>query len=200
MIINPIIVCRDLLKQIKGGNMKLSFLFTMAIAANPSFAAQNIPTNYSMSCWDETFFHNRLEVQSQNNQIKFESTGQDLGVYANLINLPSKDMWGNLNVSFLVPTNNCKLSSVDSKILTCQVDQLSINVTGTIEMDTKIDETVELKSAVIQLRKVDELSIWGYNTSGYELVVAKHIRTTPSLTQRYFYGLEENETGKCKID
>jgi len=181
--------------------MKLSFLFTVILAANTSFAAQNIPTNYSMSCWDHTFAYNRLEIQSQNNQIKFESSGQDLGVYANLINLPSKDMWGNLNISFSVPTNDCKLSNADAKILTCQLDQLVITVTGTIDLDTNIDEKVDIKSAVIQLRKVDELAIWGNNTSGYELVVASnHIRTTPSLTQRYFYGLEENETGNCKIN
>jgi len=177
------------------------FLVLVTFITNAAFASQGLPTNYSMSCWDGTFAYNRLETQVNGDQLKFNSSGQDLGVYANLINLPSKDMWGNIDVSFSIPANNCKLSTADSKILTCQIDQLSINVTGTIDINTKIDETVELKSAVIQLRKVDELSIWGNNTSGYELVVASNpIRTTPSLTQRYFYGLEENETANCKIN
>lgn len=154
-----------------------------------------------MSCWDSTFVYNRLEAEVIGDRLKFNSSGQNLRVYANLINLPSKDTWGIIDVSFSIPVNNCKLSSADSKIFTCQIGHLSIDVTGTIGTNTKIDETVELKSAVIQLRKVDELSIWGRNTSGYELVVlSNHIRTTPSLTQRYFNGLKENETENCKIN
>ncbi|MGE0764466.1 MAG: hypothetical protein AB7N80_14415 [Bdellovibrionales bacterium] len=176
------------------------FVTLMTLMTSVAFASQDLPMNYSMSCWDGTFAYNRLEARVDGDQIKFNSSGQDLGVYANLINLPAQDMWGNVDISFLSPIKKCKLANTDSKILTCQVNQLSIKVTGTIDMSTKIDETVELKNAVIQLRKVDELSIWGNNTSGYELVVASnHIRTTPSIAQRYFYGLEENETGNCKL-
>ena len=63
-----------------------------------------------------------------------------------------------------------------------------------------IDEKIKIRSAVVQVRKVDELAIWGNSTSGYELTIAEnHRRRSPALVQRYFYGLSENETDHCKL-
>ncbi len=163
-------------------------------------ANSDIPANYAMDCWDGTYAYNRLNVRVDGDQLNFNSSGQDLGVYRSLLKLPANATWGQLNVSFSIPLKSCKMSPADSKVFTCMSDPLTIEVKAVANLNSKIDKKILVKNAVVQIRQVNELAIWGNKTSGYELAIAEnHLQSSPALVQRYFYGLNENETDRCKL-
>jgi hypothetical protein len=173
----------------------------MLLGCQMAFAGSDIPATYSMDCWDKTFAYNQLKVQVDNELLKFHSSGEDLSVYQKLVEIPGNSSWGQLDVFFSIPLKDCKLSPTDSKIVTCASDLLTIEVKGhATGPNSKIDEKMNVKRAVVQIRKVDEISVWGNNTSGYELAVAENNgQGSPALVQKYFYGLTENDTGNCQL-
>ncbi len=171
------------------------------LACNVAFAGNDIPANYAMECWDGTYAYNRLSVQAAGDQLNFNSSGQDLRIYHSLVRLPQNAIWGKLDVSFSIPMKSCKISPADPKVFTCLSNLLTLNIKGVSNLNSKIDQKVGVKNAVVQIRKVDEVAMWGNKTSGYELaIVAQNsLQGSPVLAQRYFYGLGENETDHCKM-
>ena len=178
-------------------NNRLFITVGLLLSHSMALASAGLP---SLECWDGTFAYNRLKTQINGDKLDFTSSGQDLGVFSNLVKLPADGSWGQLKITFSMPQAKCKVSSLDAKIITCQTDYLTIEAKGTVGINEKIDERVDVKNAVVQIRRVNELAIWGNETSGYELTLASnHIRSSPVLTQRYFYGLDRDETANCKI-
>lgn len=180
--------------------MKSKFTLTViGILVSGSMASANTGLP-SLECWDSTFAYNRLTTEIAGDLLHFTSSGQDLVVFKNLVKLSAENSWGELAVSFSIPKTSCKASAVDAKIVTCVASPLTIEVEGTAGLDLKIDEKVDVGNAQVQIRRVNELSIWGNEVTGYELLVANdQSSVTPILTQRYFSSVARNSTSNCEL-
>lgn len=181
--------------------MKSKFALTViGILVSNCMASANTSLP-SLECWDSTFAYNRLTTEAIGDRLHFTSSGQDLVVFKNLVKLSTENSWGQLEVSFSVPKTSCKASAMDAKIATCVASPLTVEVKGTAGLDLKIDEKVIVGNAVVQIRRVNELSIWGNEVTGYELVVANdQSSVTPILTQRYFSGVGTDSTSNCETN
>ena len=181
--------------------MKSKFALTVVgLLVSHSVASANTGLP-SLECWDSTFAYNRLTTEIVGDRLHFTSSGQDLVVFKNLVKLAAENSWGELAVSFSIPKTSCKASAVDAKLVTCQARPLKIEVKGTAGLDLKVDENVDVENAIVQIRRVNELSIWGNEVTGYELLVANdQSSVTPILTQRYFSGVGTDGTSNCEIE
>jgi hypothetical protein len=176
-------------------------VFLALISSNSAFSGVAIPKNYSMKCWDRTFFYNRVDIREEKNRMIIESSSQDLAVYRNLLKLPASAQWGQAVVSLSVPSENCHVAESDSKIIACKSEKLLLDIKGQTSQGQEINRKREIVNAIVQIRKIEELSVWGINTSGYELAILDNQnQTSPVLVQRYFYGLSEKETDNCTLE
>ena len=133
------------------------------------------------------------------------------------------------SVSFSLPKEFCRLSSLDDKVMTCVVNEsltvmMGVNIIafdttgiysddflGSVPVEVgRIDLTqqVELLRPIIQIRKVDTLEArpWSgreeMNTVGYELLIQDRIDVAHnlfSILSQKYFYGTGNQTDKCRF-
>lgn len=164
-----------------------------------AFAGNEIPENYELSCWDRTFAYNRLQAQNKDGKLNLTISGQDAEVFARLLDLSEEPRWGELRVSTSIAVESCWTSAHDKKILTCAAEMITFEATdsnGSQQMQKKI----KVKNGMVQLRKLSEMTDWGKESSGYELVISNHqFSKIHLLTQKYYHGMGGDESDNCVL-
>lgn len=182
--------------------MKLKMFSTIVflMACRTGFAGSELPFNYSLNCEDGSFAYNKLVVKSDNDNLIFISSSQDIGIYKSLLGLSDEENWGDLRISASVRLKSCKVSSVDSKVVACRSESLVLEAKGTVLSQSGFSKKIELKNVEIKIRKVDEVAFLRNHSTGYELTVTENHRpSSPVFTQKYFGGIREDETFQCKL-
>lgn len=177
--------------------IKILIVVSLLLGLKTIFAGMKVPADYTLYCSDLPFADNRLNVQSDGNQVSFTSTGGHyLGISRLLKRLPNDDRWERLQVTFSFPVESCQLSKRDNKMITCFAEPLMINIKSASSGPEIIDEKVELGGGAVRVRKVEQLSFSHKdNSSGYELIIKEY---GPVLLQQYLH-VGGDETGNCKV-
>jgi hypothetical protein len=173
-------------------------LGTLLTIGRSALAAMELPDNHSLTCWDQTFFYNRLVVTKVKGEVAFDSSSQDLSVYQTFVK-QKKQTWGELHARFSIPQANCKVFEHDKKLMTCSVDLLDITFSGDLNL-VPIKKSVSIGYATIKIQKLEAVSQFSNLTKGYELEVEGLLQNRRvSLRQKYFYGMELDETDRCAL-
>jgi hypothetical protein len=174
--------------------MKKTILVLSFLATNQAMSADEVPKDFSMNCWDGSFAYNRLSMAEKGGLVNIISSGQDMRIFRNLVK--NSQSWGQVTVSVILPKANCKAADNDPKVINCTANEATLKV---VSPGPTVQEIL-VKDAVIKVRKVEEISVYGIETKAYELTVTGDLgQTAPLLSQQYFYGLNKDETGNCRI-
>ncbi len=179
--------------------MKNLFLTLTTVISIQSTAAE-LPANLKLRCTDGTFAHNELAVDEKGGVVTLKSSAVHLEAYKHLLKLDANDLWGRLEVSVTFPKSHCRTGSSDSKIIVCTDKEATLNVTGKLG-NTPVNQQIVVKEAVTKVRKISEVSIYGNDSSGYELSLAPGFGQDRDLiTQQYFTGLSIDQSANCQIE
>ena len=174
------------------------FIIIMVIWAMGLSAENRVPPNYAIEC-KEMPDHSEpvsLKVWVENDRVMFRSynSGGHLYFYRRLFELPQEiGNWGQSEVLFSFPIEDCYSSHGYSKIMTCfHPEDLSVELKLSLLTDNTglaIDDTTiqaQVSRPEVRLRRVHQISILG---RGYELAVGERDRLLWDnlLTLSYFH-------------